>query len=209
MNCDEHKRIARAEAMNRRSEAHERARAQWDAAALGDRLWSHLDSHILSRFPFSPGAMVSGYVAGRGEIDVLGILSRLYEKGYGCGLPVMEGKAKPLLFRSWQPGMALEAGSFAIPVPGPERAEICPSLLLVPCLAFDDAGYRLGYGGGYYDRTLEALRKSRGDVLAVGVAYAGQQCEHVPHDDLDQPLDWMISEEKVFGPFEKKAGKET
>jgi 5-formyltetrahydrofolate cyclo-ligase len=89
----------------------------------------------------------------------------------------------------------MKESDFAIPVPGEEVPELVPDLLLVPLLAFDGDGYRLGYGGGYYDRTLAALRVRNGrESVAVGVAYAAQQCDHVPRHDEDQPLDLVVTE---------------
>jgi 5-formyltetrahydrofolate cyclo-ligase len=82
--------------------------------------------------------------------------------------------------------------------PPPEAPEVVPSLLIVPLLAFDRAGYRLGYGGGFYDRTLQKLRGAGGDVLAVGVALSAQEVPAVPRDDTDQPLDWIVTEREAI-----------
>jgi 5-formyltetrahydrofolate cyclo-ligase len=106
---------------------------------------------------------------------------------------VVVGKGRPLTFRRWEPGDVLRPAALGIPVPPPEAEEIAPATLLVPLLAFDDAGYRLGYGGGFYDMTIKALRE-QGGILAVGVAFAGQRVEAVPHGAGDERLDWLLTE---------------
>jgi 5-formyltetrahydrofolate cyclo-ligase len=95
--------------------------------------------------------------------------------------------------------MTLIDGGFAIPTPPPEAEEVTPELALVPLLAFDAGGRRLGYGAGYYDRTLSNLRRRlRSSFLAVGVAYAAQTCDHVPADETDERLDWVVTEEEAI-----------
>ena len=98
------------------------------------------------------------------------------------------------MFREWRLGDALEKGPFGTSEPGPAAAEIIPDVLVVPLLAFDLRGYRLGYGGGYYDRTLHVLRRTAQKCVAVGFAYAGQQVESVPVSDTDERLDWVVHE---------------
>ena len=87
--------------------------------------------------------------------------------------------------------------TFGTRAPMPDAPEMEPDLLIVPMLAFDRSGFRLGYGGGFYDRTLERLRSMK-PVTAVGVAFAGQEVAYVPHDDLDQPLDWIVTEREAI-----------
>ena len=106
-------------------------------------------------------------------------------------------KDEPLIFRRWRPGMALDEGGFGTRHPGPEAPEVTPEILLVPLLAFDGRGHRLGWGGGFYDRTLARLR-ARGPVVAVGVAFHGQQIDHIPDTPGDEPVDWVITEEDVL-----------
>ncbi|MEI2686726.1 MAG: 5-formyltetrahydrofolate cyclo-ligase [Cypionkella sp.] len=103
----------------------------------------------------------------------------------------------PLVFRAWSPGEALVPGVWDIPVPLETAAEVLPDVLLVPMLAFDRAGYRLGYGGGFYDRTLEKLRKLKA-VVAIGVAYRAQMVEEVPRGGHDAPLDYVMTEEETI-----------
>jgi 5-formyltetrahydrofolate cyclo-ligase len=92
----------------------------------------------------------------------------------------------------------LVQGNFRVMTPPPSAPEVTPSLLIVPLLAFDRAGFRLGYGGGFYDRTLQKLRGANGDLLAAGVALAAQEVPAVPRDDTDQPLDWIVTEREAF-----------
>jgi 5-formyltetrahydrofolate cyclo-ligase len=107
-------------------------------------------------------------------------------------LPVVAGKGKPLLFRAWTPGDAMDKGVWDIPQPKPDRSAVEPDILLVPLMAFDVHGRRLGYGGGFYDRTLARLRALK-PVIAVGLAYDEQRIDAVPHLDYDQKLDWVLT----------------
>ena len=111
----------------------------------------------------------------------------------------MRGPGAPLDFRSWQPGDALVAAAFGTQEPAAGQASVEPEILLVPLLAFDARGYRLGYGGGFYDRSLAWLRR-RGDILVIGLAYAGQQVDRVPQDENDQRLDWVVTDQAVIKP---------
>jgi 5-formyltetrahydrofolate cyclo-ligase len=144
-----------------------------------------------------PGTVISGYWPLEGEFDPRPLMQRLVERGYPIGLPVVIGRDQPLQFRDWRPGIALVPGPFRVPTPPPDAALLEPRILLVPMLAFDREGYRLGYGGGFYDRTLERLR-ARGGALAVGTAFDGQEVNHVPHADFDQPLDWIVTERRAL-----------
>ena len=112
-------------------------------------------------------------------------------------MPVVMGEGLPLIFRAWNPGEPTVPGIWNIPVPPESAPELLPDVLLVPMLAFDIAGYRLGYGGGFYDRTLVKLRALK-PVTAVGVAYADQQVDAVPRAGYDQPLDYVMTERDSF-----------
>jgi 5-formyltetrahydrofolate cyclo-ligase len=120
-------------------------------------------------------------------------MAHLHGRGHPIALPLTPARGNPLVFRAWRPEDTLEVADFGIRVPLASQPELTPRVLIVPLLAFDRAGYRLGYGGGFYDRTLARLRKS-GDVLAVGVAYAAQEVAEVPRDGGDQPVDWIVTE---------------
>ena len=104
----------------------------------------------------------------------------------------MQGKGLPLVFRAWKPGDPLNAGVWGIQEPLPSAPALDPDILLVPLLAFDTRGYRLGYGGGFYDRTLAGFRM-RKRVVAIGVAFDEQRIDAVPHTDYDQRLDWVLT----------------
>jgi len=143
------------------------------------------------------GAAVSGYWPLAGELDIRPLLHQIHDQGHPIGLPVVIGKGQPLLFRRWSPGMVLVQGSFRVLTPPEGVPEIEPQVLLVPLLAFDAAGYRLGYGGGFYDRTLEKRRReahSGHPIVAIGMAFAAQEAESLPRGPFDQPLDWIATE---------------
>jgi 5-formyltetrahydrofolate cyclo-ligase len=138
------------------------------------------------------GRVLSGYMPMRTEIDPLPAMAA--HQG-PVGVPVIVGKDQPLRFREWSLGAKMVEGAFKALIPE-EGAWVEPSVLIVPLLAFDARGYRLGYGGGFYDRTLEALR-ARGPVLAVGFAFAAQEVAEVPTDATDQRLDAIVTEKGV------------
>ena len=110
-------------------------------------------------------------------------------------MPVIIGKGQALRFREWSPGVKMVEGSFKALIPE-EGAWVVPEVLIVPLLAFDARGFRLGYGGGFYDRTLEGLR-AKGPVLAVGFAFSAQEVAVVPIDATDQRLDAVVTEKGV------------
>lgn len=144
-----------------------------------------------------PAAVVAGYWPMRGEIDVLPLLDGLAERGHITALPVVAAPRQPLTFRRWAPGDALAEGAYGTRHPEDSAPEVRPHCLLVPLLAFDRRGFRLGYGGGFYDRTIAALRQS-GGVVTVGVAYGGQEVGQVPAEDHDEPLDWVVTERELI-----------
>jgi len=156
--------------------------------------------HAASIAPHGEGAVVSGYAAIGDELDAFPALAGLHGLGITLALPVVVGRGAPLLFRRWRPGDPLTAsGRFAIREPSSDAAVVEPGILLVPLLAFDESGNRLGYGAGHYDRTLAALR-ARGRVLAVGLAFEAQRAPRVPVGPRDQPLDCIVTEEGVVFP---------
>jgi len=142
--------------------------------------------------PKAKGGVVSGFAPLADEFRVWPLLRRLAAEGFRLALPVMQGKGKPLLFRTWSPGDAMDTGVWGIAEPKADKAALEPDILRVPLLAFDRRGWRLGYGGGIYDRTLRALR-ARKAVVAVGLAHDEQEVDAVPHLDYDQRLDWALT----------------
>ena len=145
------------------------------------------------------GAAVSAYWPMGDELDLRPLMGRLHKAGHPIGLPVMPGKAQPLVFRAWVPGAPLEPGGFGTQVPPADCPILRPDVFLVPLLAFDRAGYRLGYGGGFYDRTLAAARGA-GEVVAVGVAFSAQEVARVPREATDQRLDLIVTESETIHP---------
>jgi 5-formyltetrahydrofolate cyclo-ligase len=118
--------------------------------------------------------------------------SRRLPRGATGALPVIEKRGKPLLFRAYREGDALEEKRWGIREPLASQPLREPDILLMPMLAFDDAGWRLGYGGGFYDRTLQVLRAKK-TVVAIGLAYDEQRLENVVHADYDEPLDCVLT----------------
>lgn len=138
------------------------------------------------------GATVAGFAPLPDEFRLWPLLRRLNGERVPLALPVMQGKGKPLLFRAWQPGEATAAGVWGIAEPTPDKPVVEPEILLVPLLAFDRKGWRLGYGGGFYDRTLRGLRAVK-PIVAVGIGYDEQCVDAVPHLDYDERLDWVLT----------------
>ena len=130
------------------------------------------------------------------ELDPRPLMVRLAARGSVTALPIIVGRAQSLAFRAWSVTESPPAGRLGIPAPGLECRSVRPSILLVPLLAFDASGWRLGYGGGYYDRTIASFRAA-GGILAVGLAYAGQEVPDVPHDANDMRLDWIVTEREA------------
>jgi len=179
---DEVKAAARKAAFVRRAEAHRTA---------GPGRCGVLSS-VLAGYR---GVPVSGYMPIRTEIPPLAAMAEAAAHGV-VGVPVIEAAGEPLRFAEWEEGGNMVPGPFGAEVP-----EVCrwmvPEILIVPLLAFDRRGQRLGYGGGFYDRTLARLR-TMGPVLAVGFAYAAQEVEEVPVEETDQPLDMIVTEREVI-----------
>lgn len=151
---------------------------------------------LLAVIAARPGA-VAGYLPIRSEMDPLPAMTQLRESRL-VAVPVVEALGRPLRFRPWHPLATLARGPLG--TRHPETGDwVRPAVVIVPCLAFDRAGYRLGYGGGFYDRTLEALRAD-GPLLAVGLAFAAQEMPAVPREPTDQRLDAIVTEREVIRP---------
>lgn len=188
---DKKKRL-RARASRRRQRA--RAEAGPEAAIL-------LADQFLKTIPCGPDAIIAGYWPVGTEMDVRPLLRRLFAADHRVVLPIVSAPGLPLKFREWTPDSDMRPGPYGIDVPPDDAPEFDPSLVITPSLAFDADGWRLGYGGGFYDRTLRRLR-GLGEVIAVGVGFAAQQVESVAHNGLDEQLDWVVTEE-----FAKKVGR--
>jgi 5-formyltetrahydrofolate cyclo-ligase len=151
-----------------------------------------LAAHGLAPLGIHPPAVVTAFLAIGDELDPGPLLERLHGEGFALALPVMVGKGQPLLFRAWQAGDRLVDRMWGIREPTADAKTVEPDVLLMPLLAFDRSGYRLGYGGGFYDRTLAGLRARRA-VRAIGLAFAAQEVDAVPHLDYDQRLDLILT----------------
>jgi len=180
------KKAARAAAFARRKTAHRVGGDELACARLLDLLRSHL------------AKPVAAYMAMRTEIDPVTAMAELSLEG-PVGVPVIAGAGRPLAFYCWSPDAEMIEGAFGARVPAKPEPMV-PEVLIVPLVAFDRRGGRLGYGGGFYDRTLERLRAIR-PTYAVGFAYAAQEADALPLEPTDQPLDAVVTEAEtlVFG----------
>jgi 5-formyltetrahydrofolate cyclo-ligase len=151
---------------------------------------------IVRAFQLPPG-IVSGYWPLADEFDPRPAMARLARLGHPLALPRVQGWGRPLAFHAWQPGDPLLAGPFQVMEPSPDAPLVTPEILLVPLLAFDRAGRRLGYGAGYYDMVLRDLRAHWPAPLAIGVAFAAQEVPEVPTGPRDQLLDAVVTEQAV------------
>jgi 5-formyltetrahydrofolate cyclo-ligase len=145
----------------------------------------------------APDEAVALFVPMRGEPDLAPLAEALHGLGRALALPVMQGRDAPLLFRRWAPGQALVAAAFGVREPAPDAALVEPRLIVTPLAAFDRHGGRVGYGGGFYDRTLAALR-ARSAVTAAGVAFSAQELAQVPISARDEKLDMILTETETI-----------
>ncbi len=177
------KNAARAAARERRDAAH---------AAIGGQAAVLIADHFMKAFSLAPRSCVAGYAAMGSEADPAVLLTKLDDAGYVCALPRIEERHAPLVFRRWRPGEALGPGLHGTREPFSSAAVCVPDLVLVPLLA---------YGGGYYDRTLQALRQENRKLLAVGVAFSAQEAQDLTEEEFDERLDWVVTEKgaRSFG----------
>lgn len=163
-------------------------------AAVGpderDRVRTLVNARVREEFPEPAREIVGFYWPVRGEIDLRPVVEELIAAGARAGLPVVTGRREPLAFAEWRPGMGMEGGVWNIPVPAEPRW-IEPTTLLVATLGFDPARYRLGYGGGFYDRTLAGGSPR---PRAIGVAYEMGRLETIFPQEYDIPLDRIVTE---------------
>lgn len=194
--AEDAKRRLRAEAKARRHETHR----QWK-----DRAGAAVRDRFVAAFDVPAGDAVGSYWPMADELDSAPLLHRLHEQGHVCALPAVTGPGQPLVFGRWQPGATLRRGRLGEPMPAEDAPVVTPRWLLVPLLAYDRAGYRLGYGGGFYDRTIGRLRRDGTLAAAVGLAYSAQEVHAVPHEAGDERLDWVVTEAEVIN-IEPEAG---
>jgi 5-formyltetrahydrofolate cyclo-ligase len=156
---------------------------------------------LITHFPDSLWPAINSVVAGYSpigsEIDPRPLMETFYCEQVRLALPVMRGDQEPLEFRQWRPGDDLVAGSFKVTEPADTSPVLQPNLVLTPLVAADRRGGRLGYGKGYYDRTICKLRAT-GPVIVIGLAYADQVFDRVPTGRHDQRMDWLITERGAY-----------
>jgi len=153
-----------------------------------------IDRHLERSFPNLARGVVALCWPYKNEHDARFVARRLRRAGAVTALPVVVAPRTPLVFREWHPGVALARGVYDIPYPRDSR-EVVPDSVLLPMIAFDDAGYRLGYGGGFFDRTLAALTRR---PHVIGIAY---ELGHVPTiypQEWDVPVDFVVTERGVY-----------
>ena len=167
-------------------------------AAVDPALAGPANRALIEAVRAAPGRVVSAFWPIRAEIDVRPALHDLAATHDLC-LPVVVSRGAPLVFRRWRPGDVLREERFGTFVPQATE-ELTPEILIVPLAAFDARGFRLGYGGGFYDRTLAGLRAAGGPVTAIGVAYEAQRMAEVPVEATDEPLDLIVTETGPYWP---------
>ncbi len=155
-----------------------------------------LHSRLANLPPLAAASCIGFFWPTRREVSVLPTIERLLATGGKAALPVVTGKAKPLEFRAWTPQSAMTEGVYGISYPL-EGEPVQPDLLLVPLLGFDAAGYRLGYGGGYYDRTLEHAAKK---PLTIGVGFELGRLPTIYPQPFDIPMNWIVTESVTERP---------
>jgi len=170
--------------------AHRQAVFGTEAAALGA-------THLLEALEPHAGRTVAGYLPIGTEIDPRPAMEHLSETG-PVGVPVIEAAGEPLKFARWTPGCETIRGPYGIPIPA-NPIWLEPDVLIVPLVAFTRGGGRLGYGGGFYDRTLARLRGIR-PILAIGFAFAAQEVDGLPLESTDQQLDLVVTEVGIVRP---------
>lgn len=176
------------------------ARRKAAHAAAGEAALAARDHFLAGRMHVG-AQVISAYRPILSEIDVTPLMLALFAAGHRLCVPVIQGKGLPLKFREWTPDSQMITGEFGAEIPA-EGDWLEPELLIAPLVAFDAKGWRLGYGGGFYDRTLALLRSKR-PTRAVGFAYTVQEVQDVPTEPTDQPLDAIVTERGVIRPIEE------
>jgi 5-formyltetrahydrofolate cyclo-ligase len=174
------------------------ATARRDALSSDERLGAGeaIATHALP-IAVPPGAIVSGFMPMRTEISPIPLMRKLAAAGAKLALPVVAGRGNPLIMRAWGFGDALETGVWNIPQPRASAPVVDPDILIVPLLAFDRSGHRIGYGAGYYDMTINRLRGIK-PITAIGIAFAAQEIPKVPTTERDARLDLVLTEREII-----------
>jgi 5-formyltetrahydrofolate cyclo-ligase len=159
---------------------------------------AHAVAESLLKIIPATATIVAGYRCVHGELDISVAMEKLGARGHTLCLPAIEAADKPLHFRRWRIGEVMEKGRYGVEVPPSGAPVFKPNIVLVPLVAFDKNGHRLGYGAGYYDRTIQGLRELEKSVEVIGVAYSIQQVEHLPFDPHDAKLDIVVTEKNTI-----------
>jgi 5-formyltetrahydrofolate cyclo-ligase len=195
---DESKMVQSSSVETAKAELRAAVQALRDALSADERK-AAAEAIAARKFPLSvtTNIIVSGFMPLKSEINPLPLLQKLAEAGARLALPAIAGRGKPLIMRAWEFGAPLDRGQWGIREPKPEAREVEPDILLVPLLAFDRAGHRIGYGAGYYDMTIHRLRELK-PVTAVGIAFAAQEVPKIPTTPRDERLDLVLTEREVI-----------
>jgi len=169
------------------------ARAALDPATLG-RLRLLIDAHLAHSFPGLASVKLAFCWPIKGEYDARHLVKTMRERGAQCSLPVVVGPGQPLKFRAWHPGVRMALGALDIPYPA-DTPEVAPDTVLLPMNGWDRAGYRLGYGGGFFDRTLAGLARR---PTVIGVSYERAKLQTIHPQSWDIPMDWVVTERGVY-----------
>jgi len=184
----------------------EQSKAEWRRAALARRDALPPAERMAAALAIAerglpvkvtPGTVVSGFSPLKSEISPLPLLRRLADAGASLALPVVVGRGQPLVMRAWSFGAPLVSGVWGIREPPADAAELNPDILIVPLLAFDRRGHRIGYGAGYYDMTIARLRAIK-PVTAIGIAFGSQEIAAVPATPRDARLDLVLTERETI-----------
>jgi len=147
--------------------------------------------------PVSGGMIVSGFSPMKSEINPIPLMRKLSNAGAQLALPVIVKRGQPLIMRTWSFGAPLKSGQWGIREPTPDAQAVDPDILIVPLAAFDRDGHRIGFGAGYYDMTIRALRAKK-KITAVGIAFAAQEIPRVPATERDERLDLVLTEREII-----------
>jgi 5-formyltetrahydrofolate cyclo-ligase len=178
---------------NEKTSLRDEARARRAGLARDVPGYARRAAQSFVRLALPPDAVLAGYMPIRDEADPREIMKLAADRGHTLALPSIDNRRSALVFRRWKSGDQLHVNRFGIGEPERDAELVTPGIVLVPFLAFDNSGHRLGYGGGYYDRTLAALRE-KGHVLAIGVGFAGQEVPVLPRHEHDHSLDLVVTE---------------
>ena len=193
-----------AETDSPKARLREQAFARRDAL-LADERAAAAEAIAARPFPvtITTGMIVSGFSPMKTEINPLPLMRKAAQLGARLALPAIAGRGKPLIMRAYAFGDELARGQWGIREPKAEAPEVAPDILIVPLAAFDRAGHRIGYGAGYYDLTINALRAKK-KVIAMGIAFAAQETTSVPATERDARLDFVLTDREVIDFRETK-----